>query len=308
MTISRIRSSLLALAMQVFLVSAALAIEPGVEHYPLTHAPTPQQPSGPPEPGHEPPSGIETGGPDFFEGTETDPEMFKQPDLSTYGAGIPRTTGWWMGWDYLRWTVSVPHKTIIGDPYVQNYYVAPNTQTTLPQYATEDTGWMNNGPSNGYRWEGGFQEEDRGVFFSAFRLYTNDQYNYTNPNVYVPFSAIPAGNGVTSLQGFIPNGAGIDSDLNNNGIFGRFGNGSTGAIVNTPADFGDLTNLPVQFKLLTVETKRNTWGMEANYQWRLPQGQKHSQWDLFIGPRYLKFDEQLFISGVGGILDASWWN
>lgn len=297
--------------MQLSLVCTALAIEPpGIEHYPLTHAPTPQQPSGPPHPGHEPPSGIEDGGPDFDVYDVHDPEMFRQPDLSTYGAGIAPATGWWLNWDYLRWTVSVPHKQIIGNPYVQNQYTVPTTFTNLGQYATIDTGFLNNGPSNGYRWEGGFQDEDFGFFFSAFRLYTNDQHLTSHPNVFMPFSAIPASNGVTQLQGFIdPNQLGFDADVNNNGTFGRYGtNPQAGVFVNTPPDFGDLVNLPVQFNFLTVQTKRNTWGAEANYQWRLPQGQKHTAWDLFIGPRYFKFDDQLFISGTGGILDAAWWN
>jgi hypothetical protein len=97
--------------------------------------------------------------------------------------------------------------------------------------------------------------------------------------------------------------------LNNNGVFGRYGTAPVaGVFANTPADFGDLTNLPVQFTAMTVLSKRNTWGAEVNYQWRLPQGQKLSAWDLFIGPRYFKFDDQLFISGNGGILDQAWWN
>jgi len=308
MTISRIRSSLLALAMQLSLVCVASAIEPGVQHYPLTHAPVPQQPSGPPHPGQTPPSGIDAGGPVFVE--VEDPEIWKQPDLSTYGSGIPRHTGWWASYDYMRWTVSVPKKTIIGNPDVQNFYRVSDTQTTLAQLATVNTGFMNNGPYNGYRWEGGYQDKNRGVFLSAYRLYTYDQKLVAQPNAYVPFSGLAAPNGVTPLQGFIdPNNLGFDADLNNNGVFGRFGTAPVrGVFVTSPADFGDLTDLPIRFTSLTVLTKTNVWGAEANYQWRLRQGQKVSNWDLFAGPRYMKFDEQLFVSGVGGILRDSFWD
>src|SRR5262249_31530408 len=149
-----------------------------------------------------------------------------------------------------------------------------------------------NGPSNGYRWEGGYMdpEADRGFFLSAFRLYDFDQ-RIGFPNVFVPFQAPPTGPFNTSLlQGFVdPNGAGRDADLNNNGVFGRAGN---------PVDFGDLATLPVVFTQLATFTHREIWSGEANYIWRLRPGYKGTTWELFVGPRYMKFYEQFLVSGT----------
>ncbi len=188
-------------------------------------------------------------------------EIFAPADISTYGAGIAPNTGWWGSWDYLRYTVSAPHRTLIGNPDIATGYntgtpvfygATPNTSTdgttggsiAGPQLAPMDTGWIGQGPSNGYRWEGGWMDKNHGFMFSAFRLYDNDQNAFSN-NVGVPFYAPPQGPlGISLLQGFVdPNGTGHDADLNGNGIFGRYGpNPPSGAVPSNAGapDFGDL--------------------------------------------------------------------
>ena len=340
MSISRLQTLLLAVVMLFACAGLAVGIEPGIEHYSNVHPPVPQQPSGPPQPsrdrpgpspsvGDEPPSGIDASGPEIAH--IDDLEVWAPADISTYGAGIPPNTGWWISWDYLRWTVSPPTRTTIGNPdVVQNY--ATGTQLFFGasplgnltssgiasgsisglQLGPMDTGFIGDGPSNGYRWEGGWMDKNHGFLLSAFKLYANDQ-QAVNQNVGVPFYAPPQGPfGISFLQGFVdPNGTGHDADLNGNGIFGRYGaNPTRGSVpVNAgPPDFGDLATLPVNFKLLTVQDHRATWGAEADYVWRLRPGFHPTTWELLGGLRYFRWDESFFVLGQGGVLDYSYWN
>jgi hypothetical protein len=357
MSISRLRTSLLALAVLMLGVSLALGTEPGVQQYSNVHPPVPQQASGPPQPardrpgpgptvGDEPPSGIDAAGPEFA--SIEDVEVWAPADLSTYGMGIPANTGWWFSWDYLRYTVSPPKRTIIGNPnVVENYatgttnffgtttssanlnFVNSITGSTAPNpltnpngaggsfYGTQlgpmDTGFIGDGPSNGYRWEGGWMDKDHGFLLSAFKLYANDQ-QAVNQNVGVPFFAPPqAPLGISLLQGFVdPNGTGHDADLNGNGIYGRYGatpgSGSNPSPPQTPPDFGDLATLPVNFTVLTVQDHRATWGAEADYVWRLRPTFQNNTVELLGGVRYFRWDESLYVLGQGGVLDYSYWN
>ncbi len=338
MSISRFQASLLALVLQMLLVSLALGIEPGVERYPNVHPPVPQQPSGPPQPardrpgpgptvGDEPPSGIDASGPEFV--NIADMEIFAPADISTYGAGIAPNTGWWFSWDYLRYTVTAPHRTLIGNPdiapgystgssvfYGSTLLTSPDGTTggsiAGPQLAPMDTGWIGQGPSNGYRWEGGWMDRDHGFLLSAFRLYDNDQNAFAN-NVGVPFYAPPQGPyGISLLQGFVdPNSRGFDADLNGNGIFGRYGpNPSPGAVPSNAGapDFGDLATLPVNFTSLIAYDHRSLWGAEADYVWRLRPAFHPVTWEVLAGARYFRFDESFAVIGQGGVLDSSYWN
>ena len=193
MSISRFKAALLALVVQMLCVSLASGIELGVENYPNVHPPVPQQPSGPPQPAHdrpgpgptvgdEPPSGIDASGPEFV--NIADMEVFAPADISTYGAGIAPNTGWWGSWDYLRYADRTPHRTLIGNPDIATGYntgtpvfygATPNTSSdgttggsiAGPQLAPMDTGFIGDGPSNGYRWEGGWMDKNHGFMFSA---------------------------------------------------------------------------------------------------------------------------------------------
>ena len=151
--------------------------------------------------GDEPPSGIDAPGPEFA--SIEDVEVLAPADISTYGMGVPPNTGWWISWDYLRYTVSPPHRQIIGNPnVVENYATGtsnffgtassnPNGTTFINsttgtngsnvsptnsngaggsfygvQLGPMDTGFIGDGPSNGYRWEGGWMDRDEGFMLS----------------------------------------------------------------------------------------------------------------------------------------------
>ena len=335
---------MLAIVLHLACAGLAAGIDPDVVHYPHVHPPVPQQPSGPPQPGRdrpgpspsvgdEPPSGIDASGPEFAH--IEDLEVFAPADISTYGAGIPPNTGWWMSWDYLRYTVSPPKRTIIGNTEAPGTYATGTTQffgttpfgTTPPNSTTfltsggsnggvqlgpMDTGFIGDGPSNGYRWEGGWMDQRHGFLLSAFKLYANNQFA-TAQNVGVPFNAPPQGPfGISLLQGFVdPNGALHDADLNGNGLFGRYGP-NPGILGNKdtsgPPDFGDLATLPTNFTLLTVADHRATWGAEADYVWRMRPGFHPTTWELLGGIRYFRWDESFLVVGSGGVLDSSFWN
>ena len=336
MSKSRRKASLLALALLMAYASLAVGTEPPIQKYPLVHPPVPEQASGPPQPARdrpgpgptvdgEPPSGIDAPGPEFA--NIEDLEIFAPADISTYGAGIAPNTGWWGSWDYLRWTVSPPRRTIIGNPSISTGYFTGTPQffgagiqlngPNLPstggsqvgtQLGPMDTGFIGDGPSNGYRWEGGWMDKDEGFLLSAFKLYANDQ-QAVNQNVGVPFYAPPEGPlGISLLQGFVdPTRTGHDADLNGNGIFGRNGPGGT-SVPPGPVDFGDLATLPVNFNVLTVQDHRATWGAEADYVKRLRPTWHNDTIELLGGVRYLRWDESFFVLGAGGVLDYSYWN
>jgi hypothetical protein len=75
-----------------------------------------------------------------------------------------------------------------------------------------------------------------------------------------------------------------------------------------PVDYGDAVPLPVLFNTLQAIERTTAKGVEANYLWRLGQGRKGGNWDLFSGARYFNFNDQFEVTAIGGILANSYWD
>jgi len=147
----------------------------------------------------EPPRGIDAPGPEFA--SIEDVEVWAPADISAYTMGSQANTGWWLSLDCLRYTASPPHRQTIGNPSVSannatgalslfgttstnsnSQFLTNSTagSTANPEANPQgaggcygiplrpaDTGSLGDGPSNGYRWEGGWMDKDEGFLVSG---------------------------------------------------------------------------------------------------------------------------------------------
>jgi hypothetical protein len=74
-----------------------------------------------------------------------------------------------------------------------------------------------------------------------------------------------------------------------------------------PIDYGDAVPLPVIFSRLQSSDRNWTYSLEANRMWRIGTDRFGTTFDLFMGARYLDFDEIFQVIGTGGTLANSWW-
>jgi len=75
-----------------------------------------------------------------------------------------------------------------------------------------------------------------------------------------------------------------------------------------PIDYGDLVPLPVLFTQIKASHKTSNYSVEFNRQWRLRSTPTGGSIDVFAGPRYINFNDQLLVDAIGGILADSYWN
>jgi len=66
--------------------------------------------------------------------------------------------------------------------------------------------------------------------------------------------------------------------------------------------------LPILFDQITVTHRSKNYSLEVNRQWRLRSDRYGGSVDVFMGPRYLSFDDQFMVDAIGGVLADSYWN
>lgn len=181
----------------------------------------------------------------------SDFQFFVQPDLSNYGSGVQPNSGWFGSIDYILWATTTPKRAPIGNGGSRQVYNGNFGFTT--QTDSADSNFIRAAMESGTRFEVGFMnEENRGWFFSGYRLntstsdlvMTNASMVFTEPlvPVYDNFPIAPDGSGVVGalpiLNGFVDNmGAqsnngpiagfnlpdGYADDVNRNNVFGPYG-------------------------------------------------------------------------------------
>jgi hypothetical protein len=227
-------------------------------------------------------------------------QLFAPADLSTYGGAPPPKEGYFFQFDGLYWSVQAPKVALIGATDFRNVASAvsevvegPNDQHPEPEIfaetSTEDTSALMNNFSAGQRWEFGRVEDNQGWIVSIFRLGPNEQeYSSTHANVLLNDD--------------------IDPNTGHGLLYGRIG---SGAVVVGGVSLGVLDinyDLPVVFDSITVRNNIDLWGVEASYLRRSMTFHDGGNLEVFLGARYLEFNEDFSVTATGGVLDVCHWD
>jgi hypothetical protein len=142
--------------------------------------------------------------------------------------------------------------------------------------------------------EVGYMERDQGWFVRFFDIKGHDQ-EWVRSDVGVIFN-----DPQRLLIGFYDlDGDGLDDSFDGDLNFGRDG----GAI-----DAGDLVQQGVIFGELQTHLRQHFWQIEANHVIRLNREICGAYWEPFCGIRFLEFDEDFDVEGIGGVIGDSFWN
>jgi hypothetical protein len=140
----------------------------------------------------------------------------------------------------------------------------------------------------------GYMERDQGWVVRFLDIKGHDQ-EFIRSDVGVIFND-PQG----LLIGFYDlDGDGLDDSFDGDLNFGRDG----GAI-----DAGDLVQQGVSFGELQTHLRQHFWAIEANHIARLNREICGAYWEPFCGIRFVEFDEDFDVEGLGGVLGDSFWN
>jgi hypothetical protein len=226
--------------------------------------------------------------------------------------------GWNQGpffqYDYLYWSISAPNTTVIGDEGSERWITTTDGVTFYHENSL-DTSWLRSEFSSGNRFEFGYQQSGAGLFVSVLK--THQVQSLTTHGVdFVPQDPY------RMLAGYADgNGDGVDDDINNNNIYGRYGEDlgtSDGAtppsyglpydgVVDTPApiDTGDQVMWLVTYENVTVSNETELLGFEVMATHRDASYMVQNGLTWLYGIRYLQFNESFGLQGSGGFLDAT---
>jgi hypothetical protein len=251
-----------------------------------------------------------------------DLELFKPPDLSTYGDWPRPNEGLYFSYERLYYSISQPNRTEIGVPGgtatgllngVINF--DPTNQPVgeiLESYNNSlDTGFLRADQTWGNRFEFGFMEDGQGWNMSILNLQDQIQTfaigDAINPAGITMVFRDPR----NLLLGFVDtNGDGFDDDLNISGaitpfnrvptVFGRpTGSPPTGPFnLDTTGDgipdafafftdFGDQVRLVPIFNTIVIQNITSLNSVEVNRAWRYPPNHRGNQFTLNAGVRWM---------------------
>ncbi|MEZ6073842.1 MAG: BBP7 family outer membrane beta-barrel protein [Pirellulales bacterium] len=217
----------------------------------------------------------------------------------------------------LYWSISAPNAALVGQPGGAS--VADGTLTRI-ETSTQNNRFMEAEFTDGHRFEIGVMKGSKGWIWSSFQLDAQNQLHEkfgSAGNTDVLFDDPPQGAlGIGLLDGFtdvltqgppgtiLPNVPdGYDDDRNGNGIFGRSGqdtdaDGVPDAIA--PTDYDDLVRMPVRFSYFSARNQTKVWGTELMRIFRTKQFHHGGYFDIMLGVRYMRFDDDFLVQGWGG--------
>ena len=231
-----------------------------------------------------------------------DLQTFAPADLSTYGGGYRANEGPFFSFDAMVWWIEKPDIALIGDATTRQVVINSITGIDLDgdgtidvyptpvkatEFSTHDTGAYYSEETPGQRYEFGYVEGHHGLLCSIYQM-GEQNLDFMASDAHVVFQDSPFGAlGFQHLQGF------IDTDL-------------------TLVD-----DLPVRFDYLTASYQVRTWGVELNYLHRSHPFHHGGIFELFLGARYLQFDDSFFVEGLevisvdgdpaSGLGDSAWY-
>jgi hypothetical protein len=246
-----------------------------------------------------------------------DLQLFRPWEPTTYGDPQPNT-GFWLEWDYINWQISKPNQATIGAPGTRLAFalVIPVSATEFPDgggfstlASSMTSGQYDDQWHQGQRVNFGYLDDSGcGWQVSSFLLHNRPQYIYGSGESVLfedPQDLLSGYIDVTGPDG-IPDG--FDDDINNNGIFGRFGRDTDDPPDGIPdgpppVDTGDQVPLPMTFPSTVITQRTQSYGTDVMRTYRTTGGQFGGWLDWGFGLRYLAFWDNFHFQGYGGVLD-----
>ncbi|MEX0937509.1 MAG: BBP7 family outer membrane beta-barrel protein [Pirellulales bacterium] len=260
-------------------------------------------------------------------------KLFAPADLGMYGEDAHAPEGFYFTYERVLWNFSRPVMRPTGsrageffailftgdefdapDPYQLSNAIG----TSVPE---ADFGWGN-------RFELGYMVDDRGWLLGVLGD-VNTDYTMQFGEFGVNPGTNPAGTGsvailfddpLNTMLGFVdfedPFAAGdgpdgFADDLDDDGIHGwdgfdADGNGVPDTLA--PTDYDDLRTLLPTFEEVLVRNLAETSGVELMRAHRLDPLHYGGVVEFYYGARFLQFDEDYLVSGIGGTLSDSNWD
>ncbi|MFO0897059.1 MAG: BBP7 family outer membrane beta-barrel protein [Pirellulales bacterium] len=262
---------------------------------------------------------------------------FEGFEYDDYNGGPPPRQGWFFNYERVVMWINAPKKTTIGKEGL-TALVADGDGFRVQQNGL-DTGFLDSKQAWGNRYEFGYVEGDDGWLCSILDGQPQDQLTdrtsfqsemKLREDVDVVFEDPAFGPyGWHSLDGFVNRGRldGVDDDLNNNGIFGRFFDGNGDGVIDptniadqlepfpkdnyaTPPyyDIEDLFRLPVLFATMRIRNKSYMDSVELLRTHALAPLHNGGRAEIMYGVKFIKFRDRFNVFATGGILADSYWN
>jgi len=209
-----------------------------------------------------------------------DMQLFAPVNLSTYGGAPSPNEGYFFCFDGLMWSISKPETAPIGrrNDTGRVVWYSDDSSETSTVYNTHNNSFIRSAINGGERWDIGRICNRRGWLFSAYRANTQTQrHTVTQMNINWNETAWGDQGNHLPLQGYVDSGE------------------------------TQIENVPADFETTFMKNRVNTWGVELNYVYRFRRCHHGGNTELFLGARYVEFNERFIVEALGGNLADTIW-
>jgi hypothetical protein len=227
-------------------------------------------------------------------------QLFGPADLSTFGSGPRPNEGYFLSFDAMYMALQPPNAAKIGATGSRNVgtsviqVIGPfggGAIQTYKETSTADTGALTADFEAAQRWEFGRVEDNRGWLASIFR-WGKGQQNFSTTQTNVLFDD-PIDTTTKPAHGL---------------LYGEVGT-HTESLLGVTYTVRDDYDLPIVFDQIKVRNTSDVWGVEASYLRRFMTFHDGGNMELYLGVRYLEFNERFSVVASGGVLDTNtYWN
>lgn len=231
-----------------------------------------------------------------------DMQPFAPADVELYDGAPDAHRGFFFNYDGLAWTVKTPNTSPIGFASPTGRLVFFQNDATFDvQFTEADTSRLRNEYQYGNRFEYGYMSRDHGIMGSTFELTRmHEGFEVSDVDMVINDPVIPgAPFNERRLQGLVNHVTGAPT-------FASQPNAGN-PLPYLPAS-QSLRDIPVTFVWMQVENTINIWGTELLYVRRFHPFHHCGQLEMYLGARYLSFNEEFYVRGYGGALDTSYWD
>lgn len=230
-----------------------------------------------------------------------DMQPFAPADTDNYDGAPDPHRGFFFSYDGLVWAIKSPPVSSIGvAPPASRVVFFGNDATYDFQTSQADTSPLRTVNKYGNRFEFGYMGRDHGIMGSYFGLARLSQ-QYTVSDVDMVFNDPVYGLfNERRLQGLVTHNTGMPLNAFPDQPNPPYLAGTTTV----------LRNLPVTFTSLEVQNHTDISNTELLYVRRF-RPWNHcccGRMEMYLGARYLDFEDNFLVNGFGGILDRSYWN
>jgi len=201
-----------------------------------------------------------------------DLQFFAPANVSTYGGPRTANEGFFFTFDHLLWSISRPEVTTIGQPSEagREVWYGPLPEDTATQNNTHDTSIFSSEFVSGQRYGAGYIYGHQGLLLSIWRL------NHQTQDV------------ATSHMDMVFDDREWGGPLDYKHLDGYVDDAKT-----------IIRALPVTFASANIRNRAETWSVELNYLLRSNMMHSGGYFELFLGARYLEFNDEFTIHAYG---------